>query len=157
MLFNMPCLAALHNRSRLLHTTKAALGIAVLLSCAFLGCGSGSPFKYVKASGKITYEDGSPLRNVRLLFAAQEAPTVEGAHPRPAVANVNDQGDFDCVTSYKYGDGLIPGKHKVAIDAGGPDNPTVSKEYQSIATTPLMVDTATLPLEIKVPKPKGKR
>jgi hypothetical protein len=135
----------------------AAQCVAVFIACACLGCGSGSPFKYVKASGKITYEDGTPLKNVRLLFDAQDAPTVEGARPRPAVANVNDQGEFDCVTSYKYGDGLIPGKHKVAIDAGSPNNSAVSKECQSLATTPLLVDTATLPLDIKVPKPAVKK
>jgi hypothetical protein len=157
MLFSMQRIAAHHVRSRHPFVTKAARFSAILVSCACIGCGSGSPFKYVKASGKITYEDGSPLKNVRLLFDSQDAPSVEGAHPRPAVANVNDQGEFDCVTSYKYGDGLIPGKHKVAIDAGGPDNPSVAKEYQSMATTPLIVDTATLPLEIKVPKPKAKK
>jgi hypothetical protein len=152
----MSCILAHHDRSRSSFVTIAARSVAVLIACACLGCGSGSPFKYVKASGKITYEDGTPLKNVRLLFDAQDAPSVEGAHARPAVANVNDQGEFDCVTSYKYGDGLIHGKHKVAIDAGGPENPIVPKEFQSMATTPLIVDTASLPLEIKVPKPKAK-
>jgi hypothetical protein len=156
----MPCFVALHHRSQSSHSVKAIRLAAALVFCTSLGCGSGSPYRYDKASGKIYYEDGSPLRNVRLQFVAQDAPAVEGSHPRPAVANVNDQGEFDCVTSYKYGDGLIPGKHKVAIDAGGnPENSAtvVPKEYTSIATTPLMVDTASLPLEIKVPKPKAKR
>lgn len=155
----MPCFAAFDDRSPLPYTVSAATIFAALI-CTCLGCGSGSPFSYAKASGKISYEDGTPLRNVRLQFVSQDAPAVEGAHPRPAVANVNDQGEFDCVTSYKYGDGLIPGKHKVAIDAGGsPENstPVVPKEYTSIATTPLIVDTADAPFEIKVPKPKAKR
>jgi hypothetical protein len=156
MLFSMSCIVAHHFRSRRPFVTIATQAAAVFIACACLGCGSGSPFKYVKASGKITYEDGTPLKNVRLLFDSQDAPAVEGARPRPAVANVNDQGEFDGVTSYKYGDGLIPGKHKVAIDSGGTENPVVPKEFQSLATTPLMVDTASLPLEIKVPKPKTK-
>ncbi len=34
----------------------------LILACAFVtGCGSGSPFKYVKVSGKVTYDDGSPI------------------------------------------------------------------------------------------------
>jgi len=33
----------------------------------------------------------------------------------------------------------------------------VPKEYTSIATTPLVVNTDDAPLEIKVPKPKGIR
>jgi hypothetical protein len=135
--------------------------LLILACCVCLGCGPRSPFKYVKASGKLTYEDGSviPSRIIRLQFASQDAPAVEGAHPRPAIANVSEQGEFDCVTSYKYGDGLIPGKHKVAVeqatDAKG--QLLVPKEYTSIATTPLLVDTANSPLEIKVPKPKGNR
>jgi hypothetical protein len=124
-----------------------------------LGCGSGSPFDYVEANGKVTYEDGTPIpsSSIRLQFSAQDAPAVEGAHPRPAVANVDAEGEFPCVTSYKYGDGLISGKHKVAIqqatDQGG--KLIVPKEYTNIATTPLVVDTADAPFHIKVPKPRG--
>lgn len=128
--------------------------------CATVGCGPGGPFDYVKASGKITYEDGTPIPGVtRVQFAAQDAPAVEGASPRPAVANVNAQGEFDCVTSYKYGDGLIPGKHKVAIEASGDPRIKipVPKEYINIATSPVVVDTADAPFEIKVPKPAAGR
>jgi len=128
--------------------------------CVAAGCGSGGPFDYVKVSGKVAYEDGSPIPGgVRLRFAALDAPAADSAVPRPAIANVNDQGEFDCVTSYKYGDGLIRGKHKVAIEAGGkPDaKPRVPKEYLSIATTPLEVDTSDAPFDIKVPKPKAAR
>jgi hypothetical protein len=126
------------------------------LICLATGCGSSGPFDYEKVSGKITYEDGTPIPGAtRLQFIAQDAPAVEGASPRPAVANVNAQGEFDAVTSYKYGDGLIPGKHKVAIEAGG--DPTkrvpVPKEYLSPSTTPLIVNTAEAPFDIKVPKP----
>ena len=134
--------------------------LLTLICVVTVGCGSGSPYDYVKAGGKLTYDDGSPIPvpNIRLQFAAQDAPAVEGAHPRPAIANINAQGDFDCVTSYKYGDGLIPGKHKVAIEqAADPKGKLlVPKEYTSIATTPLVVDTNNVPLEIKVPKPKGR-
>ncbi len=133
-----------------------------ILVCTFVaGCGSGSPFKYVKASGKVTYEDGSPIaaHGMELRFSALDAPKLEKAYPRPAVARVNEKGEFDCVTSYKYGDGLIPGRHKVCIDLGsGPDAKSlVPKQYTSIATTPLEVDTANAPFDIKVPKPKGNR
>ena len=133
----------------------------LLFACSVaIGCGSSSPFDYVKVSGKITYDDGTAIPgSLRLKFVAEDAPTVEGAVPRPAFANVNDRGEFDCVTSYKYGDGLIPGRHKVAVEAGGkPDaKPRVPKEYLTIATTPLEVDTADAPFDIKVPKPKGTR
>ena len=132
-----------------------------LLCCAVIGCSSGSPYDYEKVSGKITYDDGSPIPApaLRLRFVAQDAPQVDGAFPRPAFANVHEQGEFDCVTSYKYGDGLIPGKHKVSIEREGlPDaRPPVPKEYLSINTTPLVIDTEDAPLEIKVPKPQAAR
>ena len=120
------------------------------MSC--IGCGSGGPFDYVPVSGTVKYEDGTPFPadGIQLRFDAQDAPKVENAFPRPGLARLNAQGEFDSVTSYKYGDGLIPGKHKVAIEAG----PTVvAKEYSSIATTPLVVDTNDAPFDIKVPKP----
>ena len=133
--------------------------IVVSLICA--GCGSGSPYDYVEASGTLLYEDGTPIPagNIRLQFAAQDAPVVESAFPRPAVANVNEKGEFECVTSYKYGDGLIPGRHKVAVQqATGPNSrPLVPKEFTSIATTPLTVQTDEAPFSIRVPKPKAGR
>jgi hypothetical protein len=135
--------------------------LAVLLACCFLiGCGPGGPFEYEKVSGKITYDDGSPIPGggLRLRFIAQDAPQVENAFPRPAFADVDAQGEFASVTSYKPDDGLIPGKHKVAIEKeGSPDaRPPVPKEFLSITTTPLVIDTADSPFHIKVPKPKGK-
>ena len=133
-----------------------------VLVCVFIaGCGSGSPFEYVKVSGSVRYDDGSPIpaNGMELRFSALDAPKQENAFPRPAIARINENGQFDCVTSYKYGDGLIPGRHKVAIDLGTAPNPkpVVPKEYTSVATTPLEVDTKDAPFEIKVPKPKGNR
>jgi hypothetical protein len=132
----------------------------MILACS-LGCGSGSPCDYGKVKGKVTYDDGSPIppNGLRIRFVPLDAPKVENAVPRPAYARFDDQGNFDSVTSYKYGDGLIPGKHKVAIEAadGPPNKIAIPKEYQSTSTTPLIVDTADAPLEIKVPKPKGNR
>src|SRR4051794_29488875 len=132
------------------------------LFCIVLaGCGSNSPFKYVKCSGKISYEDGTPIPagGMELRFTALDAPKLEKAYPRPAVARVNERGEFERVTSYKFGDGLIPGRHKVSIDLGnGPEaKPLVPKEYTSAASTPLIVDTADSPFDIKVPKPKAAR
>ena len=120
------------------------------------GCGSSGPFDYVPVSGHVAYEDGTPLPgSFKMIFVAQDAAPVGTAHPRPARANVNDQGVFECVTSHKYGDGLIPGKHKVVLQIGvGSDGkPIVPREYSSSDTTPLVIDTADAPLEIKVPKP----
>jgi len=51
---------------------------------------------------------------------------------------------------------LIPGKHKVIVVAydGGRDlSPKVPRAYSAVTTTPLEIDTANSPLEIKIRKP----
>lgn len=135
-----------------------AWGLLCLAPFAALsGCGSSGPYDYVPVSGTITYEDGSkiPLAGARLLFFPQDAPEIGSAVPRQAMANLDAEGGFDCATSYKYGDGLIPGKHKVVIQA----NPLVAgklifpKACNNESETPLVIDTADTPLAIKVPQP----
>jgi hypothetical protein len=126
---------------------------------SMVGCGSGGPFSYTKVTGKISYDDGSPIPGgCRLLFTALDAQPVGNAYPRTGMAVVNDKGEFDCVTSYKYGDGLIKGKHKVSIQAVNERDakPVVPTEYTG-DQSPLEIDTADSPLDIKVPKPKGNR
>jgi hypothetical protein len=122
------------------------------------GCsGSGSPYDYVPVSGKVTYEDGTPLPSGGFVikFFALDAPQVAGASPRLGQADVGPDGSFSSATSYKHGDGLIPGKHRVSFlyanDKGGKS--LVPLEYTVPKESPLIVDTASLPLEIKVPKP----
>ncbi|MEX2091118.1 MAG: hypothetical protein WD971_00500 [Pirellulales bacterium] len=131
--------------------------LLVVLLSGSVGCGGGGPFDYVPISGTVTYEDGTniPLSSMRLLFSPLDAPEVAGAHPRRAMANVSADGAFDCVTSYKYGDGLIPGSHKVVIEAAAALNgrPLIPAACASEVTTPLVIDTADAPLHIKVPKP----
>ena len=121
------------------------------------GCGSSDPFEYVPATGKMVYEDGStiPLNGARIQFYSQDAPQAANAHPRAALATLNADSEFDAVTSHKYGDGLIPGKHKVVIqaDAVQSGKPIFPASCNNLAETPLVVDTADLPLVIKVPKP----
>lgn len=128
----------------------------LLMCCVTVGCGSSGPFDYVPVDGNVTYEDGSLLPGqFKLIFVAQDAAEVAGAVPRPAQANVDDKGHFDCVTSHKYGDGLIPGKHKVVVQVArrAGDKQVIANDYTNSETTPLIIDTADAPLEIKVPKP----
>ena len=132
------------------------VAVASLLLSA-VGCGSDVPFEYLRVQGRLTYEDGSviPASGIRLQFVPVDAQPVDGAYPRPASEDVDAQGNFKNVTSYKYGDGLIPGKHKVAIFyANDKDGKLlVPKEFTHAGTTSLVVDTADAPFEMKVPKP----
>ncbi len=124
-----------------------------------VGCdGGASPFAYVPANGKVTYDDGSPLPKggLRLQFLSLDQSNVAELHPRPALATIDEKGLFENVTSYKYGDGLVRGKHTVAIldakdEASG--KLLVPEEYTSVKTSPIVVNTEELPFEIKIPKP----
>jgi hypothetical protein len=124
------------------------------------GCGR-EPFRLVPVSGKITYEDGVPipLDLLAVTFTSQAAPIDAKTHPRPATAPVDRAtGTFQSVTTHKFGDGLGQGKHKVTLTMlGGGAVPMslVPAEYLDPAKTPLEVDTAQLPFELKVRKPKG--
>ncbi len=139
----------------MIRTTRIA---SVLVAVGCLGCGESGPFEYQPVGGKITYEDGQPISadGLQLYFAAQvDSPDGE-VFPRVAMAHVDGAGEFKAVTSYKYGDGLIPASHKVTIKVGpaaGGKLP-VASEYVDPQTTPLVVDSAGKDyLEIKVPRP----
>ena len=131
-----------------------------LLIVTLVGCsGTSTPWSPVKVSGKITYDDGSiiPAKSIKLEFRPQAPPINSKEVPRVGVANVNvADGTFDAATTYKAYDGVIPGKCRVVVQAtDGPREVSkkVPKEYTAEATTPIEVDTANTPFEIKIKKP----
>ncbi|MEM8947306.1 MAG: hypothetical protein AAGD11_19185 [Planctomycetota bacterium] len=134
--------------------------LAVATLCVLVGCGDSGPFDYVPVTGKLSYEDGSLIsdaQSVRLGFVAMDRSGEQSQRPRPAKAPINlADGSFDHATSYKYGDGLVPGKHRVVIvarDKNGRPAKITKREYTSAETSPLVVDTADAPFDIKIPKP----
>lgn len=140
-----------------MQTTFRLIGLLSLSLLCLNGCGSGEPFDYVPASGKVTYDDGSiiPVR-VRVIFSSQEPPVDGKRFPRPASALPDDQGVFPVVSSMKYDDGIVPGKHKVSvIYEGKQPERFIPREYSNPATTPIEVDSADAPFEIKVKKPSN--
>ncbi len=128
--------------------------LALVCSSAILlsGCNrSSSPFESVSVSGKVTYEDGSPIPVTKLYFYSLQPP-IDGMHPRPATVGVGPDGSFSDVTTYKYADGLVLGEHKVALFG---DLKKLPKDCTDPTKTPLRVqitDSGQV-LEIKVPKP----
>ena len=128
--------------------------LAMLAGCG----GSGSPFESVPVSGKVTYEDGSliPVQGMKIYFHSQEPPK-NGMHPRPATVGAGPDGTFKDVTTYKFADGLVLGKHKVSLvcQEGGKLTSKIPKDYALPARTPLVVEVTESGqfLEIKVPKP----
>jgi hypothetical protein len=140
-------------------TLRQEFYVVAAFVIALGGCsGTGSPFDSVPVSGKVTYEDGSPIpvSGMTLYFFCQEPPQ-KGMHPRPASVGVGPDGTFSNVTTYKYADGLVLGKHKVAIVCSehGKPSPKIPKGYDVATKTPLTVEVthSGQELEIKVPKP----
>lgn len=162
-------MSVLSGRSKPRSPTHFPLAIVTVIAVGCLtGCGSGGPFDYVQVSGKVTYEDGTPIptEGVFISFVPQTAAIDEVYHPRSGVAYLAPDGTFDVVTSYKYDDGIVPGKHKVLVNVRGmsfpksgekrnkanKDLPHFSKIYTSESTTPLEVHTDDSPFHIKVKK-----
>jgi hypothetical protein len=141
--------------------TIAAL-LALLGIAALGGCGSGDPFGYATVSGKVTYDDGSPIpaEMITLTFYPEADPLDAKTYPRSGKAYVEKQtGEFRSATTMKVGDGIVRGKHKVTVTGRGREplpESVVPAEYANSSKTPLEVDTATRPFVLKVRKPGAK-
>jgi hypothetical protein len=133
---------------------------AVLCLLTLSGCWSSEPFAYVKVHGKVSYDDGSliPADPLVLTFYPQDKAPKGKDYPRPGMATVDKAtGKFDSITSHMVGDGLVRGKHKVTLSSPGNIVLTPSlmpSEYGDMNRTPLEVDTANSPFELKVRKPR---
>ena len=118
------------------------------------GCGgTSSPFTFVPVTGKVTYEDGSPIPGggFRIYFHSLEPPK-DGMHVRPGIGSTAADGTFKDITSYKFADGLAYGKYKVSLAT---DATKVPKDYTTPDKTPLTIEVTESGqvLDIKVPKP----
>lgn len=135
------------------------LGLFGAATLASIGCGAKEPFSLVRATGKVTYEDGSliPAEALNVIFISQAPPLDLKTCPRPGMATVEKgTGEFKNITTHKANDGLVLGKHKVFLGTpNGPLPPTVvPPEYCDAEKTPLEVDTAQQPFDLKVRKPR---
>lgn len=83
----------------------------VVFAPVFTGCGPSGP-ETIPIRGEVTIEDGTVPSNCTVYFQPTEVP--EGMPLRPATANVNGDGKFE-VTSFRSGDGLVPGTYHVKI------------------------------------------
>jgi hypothetical protein len=89
--------------------TVAGLGLATLLGC---GEDDGIGTRY-PVSGTVMY-NGEPLKSGTVNF------TPDGAEGRPAAGDIASDGSYR-VTTLTRGDGMLPGKYKVAIQANYTD------------------------------------
>ena len=126
--------------------------LAFLVLATVLGC-SNEPFPMVEVSGRMTYEDGTPIQGgrIRLRFESLTPPLDEKTHPRPGVAYLNEDGTFEEVTTHKYADGIVRGDHRVVVEIEGESSgvPEVYKTTQ----TPLLINSDDAPFDFLVPRP----
>lgn len=118
----------------------------------------------MKVSGTVTYDDGSLIPGERLVvtFLPQMKALNATTYPRPGIAEVDvNTGKFECVTSHKYGDGVVPGEHKILVESIGSiersllASGAVPAEYRSAEKTPLRVD-ARFPVSFPDPQANGR-
>ena len=141
---------------------RVAWGLLLAAACVVLfGCGRGGP-EVVRVTGKVTFGGGAwPAEGVLYFTPVEPA---EGMPARPAPADFDKEGNFT-VTSFDEGDGLVPGKYRVAVecwesapsmDKPGPVISYVAKKYQTAATSDLVVviesGSGTTTVELDVPK-----
>jgi hypothetical protein len=134
------------------------LGIAVVIR----GCFSGSddPFRYMKVSGKVCYEDGSliPAKRLVVTFIPAETVSENKKFARPGLATVDDTtGEFRSATTRKPNDGIVFGRHRVVLSVSDreplPDD-VVPAVYKDQTKSPLEVDTRKQPFDIRIARPQ---
>lgn len=142
-------------------TRTAAVLFGGMLAALATGCGSDNPFDMVDVSGKVTYEDGTPIDAPRVVveFHPQSEPLDPKTHPKSAAAEVNSaDGTFSNCSTWAFGDGVVAGPHKVTVttfDEMEGITEDVPPEYRSSETTPIEVEVSSdnNEFEFKVPKP----
>lgn len=86
-----------------------ALGLLLTLA---LGCESSGPVT-VPVHGKITFDGGPPPAPGNVDFAPEQS--ADGSPMAAGSAKFDEQGRFS-VTTYREGDGLVPGTYRVNIE-----------------------------------------
>ncbi len=138
-----------------------SLGMAAIALCGLAGCGADTPYPTVPVHGKITYEDGTPIPGHRVVaqFVPQVPPINKKDYPRPGWAELNADGTFEVVTTWKYADGVVPGPQKVLVKSlNKMEQPTgaVDPKYGTL-DTPLKIEITAggPPLALTVSKPSA--
>lgn len=87
-----------------------------LLLAGGLGYGEIEPFDIVRVTGRVTFDDGTPIPvgRIMVMFESQVAPIDKKTHPRPGFAEIDvTDGTFTRATTHRFSDGLIVGPHRV--------------------------------------------
>jgi hypothetical protein len=132
--------------------TRRAVLVAAALSAAAVGCGDGRP-RTVPVSGRVTLQS-RPLAGGTVTFVPIESGPA-------ATGPITADGRFT-LTTFRPGDGAVPGRYAVAViavadtstllpDEALPPAPLlVPRRYTSHRTSPLTVDVADSPNVINI-------
>jgi hypothetical protein len=100
----------------------------------------------VKASGTLQTSDGEPLRFVRVVLHPKDQGGVE------AFGDVDEKGKF-VLTTYKVGDGAVPGNYTVTVDPNQyrttTGSPAKSEDAARVPARYLEEKTSKMTVEIK--------
>ncbi len=125
------------------------------------GCGEKSPYTVVPVSGKVTYDDGTPIpgTDIQIVFVPQAQPINPKEYPRRAYGTVSrSDGRFDQMTTNQFGDGVTVGPQKVmviSLNEQGKPSGAVPAQYADPVETPLTADVTSggSPYAFQVAKP----
>lgn len=135
------------------------LWLLLKLFGALFGVGGAvDPFVLVSASGRVIYEDGSPLPQGLIVTFMPQGDAGSSSGLRAGVAPVAaNTGAFSTRLRLPR-DLKAPYKLRVAIVGNSlrPADPKIVPDgYADLATTALVVETRGSGIEIKIPKPTG--
>tara|TARA_R110002095_G_scaffold144737_1_gene125201 strand:- start:1679 stop:2170 length:492 start_codon:yes stop_codon:yes gene_type:complete len=88
----------------------SSLCTVIALCCLIAGCSKESGPQTFPVKGKVIY-DGKPLNNGTVRYAP-----IDAAKGRAAIGEISKEGGFT-LSTYKPGDGVLPGKYNISITA----------------------------------------
>ena len=129
--------------------------IALFALLPLAGCGSDLP-PTIKVSGKVTFDGGPcPKEGVVMLSPLEVA---DGMPRRPAYGAFGKDGKF-AMTSFRDGDGLVPGRYAVRVDCwkrapSGNGEPPISYVAENYTPPELEVKLGDGAKELNLDVPK---
>lgn len=145
-------------------TSFQRLWIGIPFALAAIGCGaSSSAPKTVPVVGKITYNGGQWPKTAKVAFVMEQP--AEGSPMQSGSAELKPDGTFKAST-FDEGDGLVPGKYYVNIEAwetepalsNGPPQSIVPAKYRQGKQSGFEVNVpkdASKPVEVNFDVPNA--
>ncbi len=101
----------------MLRQKRLMLSAVALLAAA--GCGAQQPGTY-PVRGKVTYPDGTPVTAGMVEFEPSQKGGVPLSERYNARGRIHEDGSYS-LTTFREGDGAVPGRHRVIVQEPYPD------------------------------------